>query len=78
MSTPKGAIKKNGKWVTKTSGKELHYTGGGTDYSYYAIGADGKPYFYDPNTGKFTARKAYRPNPSKNKSVKAQEAAYAA
>lgn len=75
MNNPKGAIKKNGKWVTKTTGTELHDTGGGTEYSYYAIGKDGKAYFYDPKTDKFTARSAYRPTvPTKGRSIKAQEA----
>lgn len=76
MSTPKGAIRKNGKWVARTTGAELHETGNGTEYSWYAIGKDGKAYFYDPRTGKYTARKAYRPT-NNYKTVKAQEAAYA-
>jgi len=60
-SAPAGAVWSDEKnaWVTKKSGTVLESTGNDTKYSWYARGKDGKAYFFDPQTGMFTARKAY-------------------
>ena len=46
MVNPLGAHKgKDGNWYTNKSNALLQDTGGGTSYSYYARGKNGKTYF---------------------------------
>lgn len=67
MANPLGAHKgKDGNWYTNKSNALLQDTGGGTSYSYYARGKNGKTYFYDPKTQMYTANRGYQSSSAVN------------
>ena len=67
MANPLGAHKgKDGNWYTNKSNALLQDTGGGTSYSYYARGKNGKTYFYDPRTQMYTANRGYQSSSAVN------------